>query len=172
MWVTQFLGREIRVLNYYEAIGQPAQAHFNWLRENGYEGAHIVLPHDGTQQHGPNPTTWETAFKSADWPKVRVVRNQGAGAALQRIQAARRVFPSVWFNEATTEPGREALGAYHEHKDETRQVGLGPVHDWSSHGADAFGLMCLDYEPPRANIQETATEVWTESGDANAGWMR
>jgi hypothetical protein len=32
-------------------------------------------------------------------------------------------------------------------KDEQRDVGLGPEHDWSSHCADAFGLMathCAD----------------------------
>jgi phage terminase large subunit len=40
------------------------------------------------------------------------------------------------------------LGAYHEKIDETRDVGLGPEHDWSSHAADAFGLMAVAYEPP------------------------
>ncbi|NDD13750.1 MAG: hypothetical protein EB072_14155, partial [Betaproteobacteria bacterium] len=40
-------------------------------------------------------------------------------------------------------PGLEALGWYHEKKDDVRSVGLGPEHDWSSHAADAFGLMCL-----------------------------
>jgi phage terminase large subunit len=41
------------------------------------------------------------------------------------------------------------LGWYHEKKsDDERNVGLGPEHDWSSHGADAFGLMCVAYETP------------------------
>ena len=31
MWVCQFLGREIRVLDYYETVGQSAEVHFNWL---------------------------------------------------------------------------------------------------------------------------------------------
>ena len=44
--------------------------------------------------------------------------------------------------------GREALGFYHEKRDEVRGVGLGPEHDWSSHGADSFGLMCVCYEEP------------------------
>ena len=35
-----------------------------------------------------------------------------------------------------------------EKKDEARGIGLGPEHDWSSHGADAFGLMCVAYEEP------------------------
>ena len=65
-----------------------------------------------------------------------------------RIEAVRRVFPKIWFNEATTESGRDALGYYHERKDENRNVGLGPDHDWSSHAADAFGLMAINYEEP------------------------
>jgi phage terminase large subunit len=59
-----------------------------------------------------------------------------------------RIFPRVWFNEATTEAGRDALGYYHEKNDEARDVGLGPEHDWSSHCADAFGLMAVAYEEP------------------------
>jgi phage terminase large subunit len=42
----------------------------------------------------------------------------------------------------------DALGYYHEKKDEARDVGLGPEHDWSSHAADAFGLMAVAYEEP------------------------
>jgi hypothetical protein len=33
-------------------------------------------------------------------------------------------------------------------KDEQRSIGLGPEHDWSSHAADAFGLMAVAYEGP------------------------
>jgi phage terminase large subunit len=65
-----------------------------------------------------------------------------------RIEAARRVFPRCWFNEKTTEAGRDALGYYHERKDENRNVGLGPEHDWSSNAADAFGYMAISYEEP------------------------
>jgi hypothetical protein len=46
-------------------------------------------------------------------------------------------------------PGLDALGWYHEKHDEARNIGLGPDHDWSSHGADAFGLMCVAYEEPQ-----------------------
>lgn len=149
MWVAQFLGREIRILNYYESVGQAASSHMSWLREEGYEGAYVTLPHDGTQSHGPSDTTWEGTFKAAGFKNVAVIKNQGKGAARQRIEAGRRRFPMMWFNEPTTVAGREALGAYHEKKDETRQVGLGPLHDWSSHAADGFGLMCVAYEGPK-----------------------
>jgi phage terminase large subunit len=80
---------------------------------------------------------------------VTVIPNQGKGAATMRIESARRLFPSIWFNEATTVNGRKALGWYHEKRDPVRKMGLGPEHDWSSHGADAFGLMCVAYEQPK-----------------------
>jgi phage terminase large subunit len=67
---------------------------------------------------------------------------------MMRIEAARRVFPRRWFNERTTEAGRDALGYYHERQDEKRSIGLGPEHDWSSHAADAFGYMAIAYEEP------------------------
>jgi phage terminase large subunit len=67
---------------------------------------------------------------------------------MMRIEAARRMFPRCWFNETTTEAGRDALGYYHERRDENRNVGLGAEHDWSSHAADAFGYMAISYEEP------------------------
>jgi phage terminase large subunit len=73
----------------------------------------------------------------------------GKGAATQRIEAVRRLLPKCWFNEATTSASLEALGACHEKRDEQREIGLGPEHDWSSHAADAFGLMAIAYRDPR-----------------------
>jgi len=147
MWIAQFVGHEIRVLDYYEAVGQPLAAHLAWMRERGWQKAQIWLPHDGATHDKVHQTSYESALREAGYT-ARVVPNQGAGAAKARIEAARRLFPSMWFNEATTKPGLDALGWYHEKKDEVRQIGLGPEHDWSSHGADAFGLMCVAYEPP------------------------
>ena len=95
-----------------------------------------------------------------------MIPNQGLGAAKQRIESARRLFPRIWFNEATTEAGREALGHYHEKQDATRQIGLGPAHDWASHGADAFGLGCVAYEEPKRKPKQAG-----EGMRSGAGWM-
>lgn len=148
IWVAQYVGTSIRVLNYYEAVGQPLGTHLEWLRANGYGSALCVLPHDGAQVDHLTADRFEDHIRAAGFP-VEVVKNQGKAAAMKRVEAARRLFPSIWFNEATTEPGRDALGWYHERKDENRNVGLGPEHDWSSHGADAFGLMCIAHEEPK-----------------------
>lgn len=142
IWIAQFIGKETRVLDYYEAVGQPLATHIQWLRSNGYGKAECFLPHDGATQDKVYAVSYESALKEAGF-SVKVIPNQGKGAAAARIEAARRMFPSVWFDEKKTEAGRDALGWYHEKRDDERQIGLGPNHDWACHGADAFGLMAV-----------------------------
>ncbi len=149
LWVAQFIGKELRILNYYEAVGQPLGAHLGWMRENGYTPAtsQIWLPHDGETHDRVYNVSYESALREAGY-QVTVVPNQGKGAAKARIEAGRRLFPSMWFDEEKTSAGIDALGWYHEKKDENRGIGLGPEHDWASHGSDSFGLMCVAYEAP------------------------
>lgn len=144
IWAAQFVGREIRVLNYYEAIGQPLATHLNWMREQEYKPkrAQVWLPHDGDTHDKVYDVSYSSAIKTAGY-EVEVIPNQGKGAAKARIEVGRRYFPSIWFNEDTTQGGLDALGWYHEKKDEKRDIGLGPEHDWSSNAADSFGLMCI-----------------------------
>lgn len=144
IWAAQFIGREIRVLDYYEAVGQPLATHLQWMRERDYipKRAQVWLPHDGDAHDKVHDVSYASAIRAAGYD-VTVVPNQGKGAASKRIEAGRRRFPSIWFNEPQTQGGLEALGWYHEKKDEKRGIGLGPEHDWSSHAADSFGLMCV-----------------------------
>jgi len=150
IWAAQFVGREIRWLNYYEAVGQPLASHLEWARGQGYtpERAQFWLPHDGDSNDKVYDVSYASALRAAGYV-VTVVPNQGKGAAMARIEAARRLFPSMWFNAPTTQGGIDAIGWYHEKKDEVRQIGLGPNHDWSSHGADSFGLGAVIYEEPQ-----------------------
>jgi phage terminase large subunit len=147
IWACQFVGREVRVLRYYEAVGQPLATHIAWLRSVGYtpDKAQVWLPHDGDTNDKVYDVSYASALKSAGYA-VEVIPNQGKGAAAARIETARRHFGSCWFDEDGCKGGLDALGWYHEKRDENRQIGLGPDHDWSSHGADAFGLMCVVYD--------------------------
>src|SRR5699024_8927943 len=75
IWITQFIGQEIRVLNYYEAQGQPLATHIDWLRDNGYGGASITLPHDGRTCDRIHNISFETALLQAGFC-VDIVPNQ------------------------------------------------------------------------------------------------
>jgi len=163
MWPAQFIGKEIRTRDYYEAQGQPLATHIEWLHSKGYKPgrADIYLPHDGETNDRIIDVSFESAFRDAGYD-VTVIPNQGKGAAKQRVESGRRRFPIIWFDEETTSDGRDALGWYHEKKsDDDREALLGPEHDWSSHGSDAFGLMCVAYEEPRATRPvEEPEESW------------
>jgi phage terminase large subunit len=87
IWVAQFVGREIRVLDYYEAQGQPLATHLAWMRSRGYGPgkADIWLPHDGSSHDRVFDVSYESALRQAGYA-VEVVPNQGRGAAAARIE--------------------------------------------------------------------------------------
>lgn len=157
IWPVQFVGDDIRTRDYYEAVGQPLAAHIRWLTDHGYGPgkAECVLPHDGSSHDKVYNVSFESALREAGYA-VEVIPNQGAGAAMQRVERARRLFGRVLFDAETTEAGRAALGWYHPRIDEKRNLDLGPEHDWASNGADAFGLMCVGYREPKPSVDYAA----------------
>lgn len=160
IWVCQFVDQQIRVLAHYETAGQSPQFHIQWLRswcmDNGVKRCHIGLPHDGTQVQIDQ--SWQNIWRRAGDEDVKFdvpepIRSGGRGAAMDRVRAAQMHFHRVRFNDETTQSGRLALAAYHEKRSQDeRNVGLGPEHDWASHTADAFGLMCVDYAERKGKV--------------------
>jgi phage terminase large subunit len=146
IWIVQFVAREIRVIDYIEGVGQVLAYYVDALRQRKYRPV-CYLPHDGVNENNITGKRYRDHLGDAGF-EVAVIQNQGRGAAMMRVEAVRRILPMCWFDADKTEPGRNALGYYHERKDENRSVGLGPEHDWSSHAADAFGLMAICYEGP------------------------
>lgn len=148
IWICQFVGREVRVLDYIEGRGQQLPYYIGLLRERGWGHAICGLPHDGANGSLIAVGSAREQLYAAGF-EIELTPNQGKGAALQRVAAARRLFPQIWFNDTPQiASGLKALAAYHERRDENRNVGLGPEHDWASDPADAFGLMCVAYREP------------------------
>jgi phage terminase large subunit len=167
IWVVQFVNQEIRVLDFYERQGQDLGTHLAWIRANKYQAADCYLPHDGMNHNAVTAKRYEDHMRDAGL-EVSSIPNQGRGAAAARIEAVRKIFHKCWFaNTPAVEDGLMALGFYHEKRHEDRNVGLGPEHDWSSHAADAFGLMAICYEEPGSRI---VVDPYT-SPSAGTGWM-
>jgi phage terminase large subunit len=169
IWVCQFVGREIRLLDYIEGVGQPLGFYATELRRRGWKDAVIHLPHDGVATNNISGKRYIDHWTEAGFECAPPIKNSGAGAAMMRIEAARRIFPRCWFDERKTEGGRDALGYYHERKDENRNVGLGPEHDWSSNCADSFGYLAISYEePPAAKSEKRGRQA--ESPPRGSHW--
>lgn len=157
IWVVQQKGESLRFIDHYEATGQDLATHLNWLRSRGYDKIECVLPHDGANQDAVMATRFEDHVRGAGFD-VRTVPNQGKGAAMKRVESARKLFGQMWFDEIKCANGLKAIGWYHEKKNDGG-YGVGPDHDWSSHSADAFGLAAIDYEPPRRSVKLDLSKV-------------
>ena len=147
IWVVQFIGQAINILSHYEAQGQELKDHVHWLKSNkfGTDTTKMMLPHDGVKHDSVHRVSYQSELVKAGF-SVEVMPNAGAGAATQRVEAVRSIFPRVHINEKTCEGGIEALGWYHEKRNKHTGVGMGPEHDWSSHSADSFGAIAVHYE--------------------------
>lgn len=166
IWIAQFVGKEIRVLDYIEGRGQELGYYIAALQSGGWSNALQELPHDGRNVTVISQGSAQQQLRAAGF-EVNVTPNQGKGAALERVAATRRMFPRIWFNDTPSiAVGMKALAAYHERRDEHRNAGLGPEHDWASDPADAFGLMCIAYRDPSGTYDDY--EEWRDEAGRNS----
>jgi phage terminase large subunit len=119
IWIVQFVGQEIRVLDYIEGVGQVLAYYVNELHSRGYSKALCYLPHDGMNANAVTGLRYGDHLRDAGFD-VTVIPNQGSGAAAMRIEAIRRLFPKVWFNEARPKP--DALRSATTTKKRTRNA--------------------------------------------------
>jgi phage terminase large subunit len=152
IWAAQFVGREIRVLDFMIGHRQPLGYYAGLLRERGWGNALQVLPHDGANVRVETPGSASFQLREAGF-NVEVVPNQGRGAAMERVRAAQRLFPSIWFDDEKTEDGRRRLAHYAPKMDKDGRD-MGPDHATESDTADSFGLMAVHYQPPRVVVKK------------------
>ena len=66
------------------------------------------------------------------------------------IHAARMLLPRCWFDAERCRAGLESLQHYRrDYNSRLNELKATPVHDWSSHGADAFRGLAIRHRPPR-----------------------
>jgi hypothetical protein len=94
-------------------------------------------------------------------PIVQRGRQEQAGRVFKDLRAMLRwgvergdldTNPANGVRKPASRPPRERVLSDGEIAQQ-RDVGLGPAHDWSSHAADAFGLMAIAYEEPQVSAE-------------------
>jgi hypothetical protein len=138
-WFWQPRPDGIAIVDYEEEDGTGPEEWFDILRTKGYEYEKIWLPHDAkARTFATNRSTLEQ-FLEAKFPVDIVPR-----LALQHgIDAARFMLPKCYFNPRCM-PGIEALRAYRRKFDPmSKSFSNLPLHDWSSHGSDAYRYLSL-----------------------------
>lgn len=145
IWCFQKNGPDIHVVDYYEAAGQGVQHFTEWLRERGYRGNDFV-PHDArVKEWGSGKTRIET-LKTLCGKYPTVVRS----VSLQDgIHAARETLRIAKFDAGRCHKGLDALRNYQTEWDaDARTFKKTPLHNWASHGADAWRYLSLQIKDP------------------------
>jgi phage terminase large subunit len=151
IWFRQRVGFEWHYIDYYSA-NQKALNHFlTMLQERPYVYGTHWLPHDAVAKE--KGTGQSIADRMRRSHPVRVVRRLPVADG---IDAARTIFPMCWFDERACAEGLKALRAYrYEVQDSTvGALSRSPIHDWASHGADAFRYSAVAIKQPKSERME------------------
>jgi phage terminase large subunit len=144
IWLAQFNGREIQVIDYIENSGVALSWYGKALRDRGHTYAPLILPHDAQARELGTGKSRVEMIEAMDF-KTRVLP---ATSVEDGIETVRRFLPRTWFDAEKCSAGLQAVKQYRARKDEKRRVSLGPLHDWTSHAADALRYLMVAYEEP------------------------
>jgi hypothetical protein len=150
IWFFQVSGNEIRVVDYYANHGQAIPHYVAELAARGYRYGTDWVPHDArVRSLETGRTRVETLIAAGRKPRLVPDHKRDDG-----INALRLTLPRMWFDEAKTRDGVEALRQYRREYDEkTKAFKDHPRHDWTSHAADAARYLAMAWrelkpEPP------------------------
>jgi hypothetical protein len=160
IWFQQKIGGTYRYVYYYENNGKGLDYYESVLRAlakpighetiledgskilgRGFRYGRHVWPHDGAaKEFGTGQTRQETARKMGLYVEIQTRYSPEDG-----INAARARIKSSMFDEEGCARGLECLYNYQRLYDEKLMMFKEtPLHDWSSHGADAFRTSAMD----------------------------
>lgn len=139
IWFAQVVGREVRIIDYYEASGHGFDHYAQMLRSKPYTYDRHWAPHDiQVRELGSGKSRLETAASLG----IRFDMTPNIGVK-DGIDALRMLLPKCWIDAKRCALGLDALKQYREKVDEKRGISLGPLHDWTSHAADAARYMAV-----------------------------
>lgn len=135
IWFTQTYGKEERIIDYFSDEGEGLAYYAKELGKKPYAYGTHTAPHDITvRELGTGKSRLEVAaklgIKFRVAPKLEVIDG---------IEASRNLLNSCWFDEEKCQRGIECMTSYQKVWDEEKKIFLkAPLHNWASHGADAF----------------------------------
>jgi phage terminase large subunit len=140
IWCIQRVSREWRWIDYLENHSVGLDWYAKELKQKPYVYGEHILPHDAKVRELTSGIT-RVEFLSSHGIRGRVLPQQRLEDG---VQALRNVLSQSWFDAENCAQGIKCLRHYRKEWDEDRKVFANkPLHDWTSHGADAARYMAL-----------------------------
>lgn len=147
----QEYGFEKRIIDYYECSGEALAHYVKKLKEKPYAYGSHHFPHDvKVRELGTGKSRKETLESLGVRVQIVPMHTVEDG-----IEAVRNLLPSCWIDEDNCTDALSAWRSYRKEEDENRSDGVRkffknhPLHDWTSHGADALRYMAMARRPTR-----------------------
>lgn len=184
IWFFQVHGPEVRIIDHYEAHGYAVDHYVEVLNNKPYRYGNDYVPHDARVKEWTNAgpggkakTRIETMIELKRKPVLVPAHKLEDG-----INAARRTLGRCRFDAMNCEHGLEALRQYKREWDEDLRVFKNkPLHDWTSHTADAFRYLAMAWQmlagekppaPAPKTIQTmTLDDLWKQQRRPGMGRM-
>jgi phage terminase large subunit len=141
IWFAQVVGREIRIIDYYEATGADLGHYVREITQRPYLYAGHIVPHDAQAKELGTGKSRLEVLESLGLKNITI-------APMHRVEdginAVRTIIPRCWFDAKKCVRGIDALKLYRsEFDDKLQALKPRPVHDWTSHAADAFRYLAM-----------------------------
>lgn len=141
IWFAQIAGREIHIIDYLENAGEGLDWYAKELGKKKYHYAKHLLPHDAAAKELGTGKTREETLRSLGLRKTEIVPRQSVEDG---INASRLLIAKCWFDNVKCERGINALKNYERKWDTKNKIYQSkPLHNWASHGADAFRTLAM-----------------------------
>lgn len=145
IWFYQALAGGLNVVDFYEASGVGLDHYAEVLRGKRYNLSTCYVPHDAKVKEWGSGRTRIEQMESLNLKPELVPDHR----LMDGIGAARETLARVRFDKDRCKDGIEALKQYRAEYDEERKVlKPTPLHDWTSHAADAFRYLAMAWAPP------------------------
>ena len=144
IWFVRQVGNEYHVIDYYENSGEGLRHYMKVLKDKGYTYSEHWGPHDiENREFGSDAKSRKDIAKEGYeidgvkyTLKFQVVPKTGVDTG---IEAAREILPRCVFDESKCSEGITHLEAYRKEWDDKHGCWKDkPLHDSTSHGADAW----------------------------------
>ena len=158
IWIGQIIGREWHWIGYYENSGFALDHYVDWIKGLPYKVHHHYLPHDGEARELQTGKSRKQFLEERQFSVSIVPRHE----PMDGIDAARVRFNRMWFDAEKCARGIDCLRMYRSEFDDKHQVlRPRPLHDWASHGADAF----------RCGVMGAEETVVRDMPQVDSGWV-
>ena len=147
IWVFQIVGREWHFIRYYENSSQPLDHYVDWVKGLPFKVHRHFLPHDAEARELQTGNSRLEFLEDRGFACEVLPRHND----MDRIDAARVKFNRFWFDVEHCARGIDCLRMYRAEFDEKHKtLKPRPLHDWASHGADAFGYAVMGGDDRKA----------------------